>query len=76
MTRAEILALTVKRCDERFEEELTRTEILLLDLGGTAEEIEAAIGPDGFCRKMLQADRDQQIAAVARWLAIGSATLH
>jgi hypothetical protein len=55
---------------------LRTTEILLIDLGASAQEIEAAIGPDGYARKMLQEDRDQQIAAVARWLSGGDETLH
>jgi hypothetical protein len=49
----------------------------LLDLGATAEELEAAIGPDGYCRKMLEEDKAAQIAEVERWLT-GSdgGTLH
>jgi hypothetical protein len=31
---------------------------------------------DGFCRKMLEEDRDAQIAAVARWLSGKDGTLH
>ena len=40
--------------------------------------LEAAIGnPNGYARLMLQADRDQQIAAVATWLTGGDGhTLH
>jgi hypothetical protein len=45
MTRAEAFRLTVERCDAMLEEQLARTECLLLDLGATAEELEAAIGP-------------------------------
>jgi hypothetical protein len=39
---------------------------MLVDLAGTAEKITAALGRDGYARKMLQEDRDQQIAAAAR----------
>ena len=53
-----------------------RAEILLLDRGATAEEIEAALGPHGYMRKMLVADRDRQIAAVTRWLSGTDGTLH
>ena len=76
MTRAETLALTVARCNEWTARELENTELLLLDHGATAEELEAAIGPGGFCRKMLEADRDQQIAEEARWLCGNDGTLH
>jgi hypothetical protein len=63
-------------CDARLEAELERAEILLLDRGATAEEIEAALGPHGYMRKMLVADRDRQIAAVTRWLSSTDGTLH
>jgi hypothetical protein len=53
-------------CDRYFEEQLTAAEILLVDLGGTAQEITAALGPNGFARLMLQADRNQQVAEVAQ----------
>jgi hypothetical protein len=76
MTRAETLALTITRCDAWMEEQLMASEILLIDLGATAEEIGAAIGRDGFARKWLQADRDQQIAEVERWLSGNDNTLH
>ena len=75
MTRLEALR-TVISCDKYFEEQLAGAEILFVDLGATAEELEAAIGPDGFCRKMLEEDRDAQIAAVARWLSGKDGTLH
>jgi hypothetical protein len=51
-----------------------RGDHLLIDLGASSEEIEAAIGPDGYARRMLREDRDAQIREVARWLAGG--TLH
>ena len=76
MTNGQVLAETIARCDAVLEEQLAATEILLIDQGATAEEIEAAIGRDGYMRRMLQEDRDQQIAAVARWLAGGDDTLH
>jgi hypothetical protein len=37
---------------------------------------EAALGPHGYMRKMLVADRDRQIAAVTRWLSGTDGTLH
>ena len=37
--------------------------------GATLEEIENAVGPGGFMRRVLEADRDQQIAEVEKWLA-------
>jgi hypothetical protein len=49
---------------------------LLIDLGATAEELEAAIGPGGCCSKMLCEDRDAQIREVERWLSGNDATLH
>jgi hypothetical protein len=76
MTNAEVLALTIARCDAILEEQLEATEILLIDLGATAEELEAAIGPGGYCRKMLCEDRDAQIREVERWLSGNDATLH
>jgi hypothetical protein len=76
MTNGQVLAETIARCDAVLEEQLAATEILLIDQGATAEEIEAAIGRDGYMRRILQEDRDQQIAAVARWLAGGDDTLH
>jgi hypothetical protein len=48
MTNAEVLALTIARCDAILEEQLEATEILLIDLGASAEELERALGPDGF----------------------------
>jgi hypothetical protein len=71
MTKLEALRRVVVSCDKYFAEQLVSAEILFIDLGATAEELEAALGPNGFARKMLQEDRDAQIAAVARWLAIG-----
>jgi hypothetical protein len=76
MTNAEVLKETMESCDARLEAELERAEILLLDRGATAEEIEAALGPHGYMRKMLVADRDRQIAAVTRWLSGTDGTLH
>jgi hypothetical protein len=35
-------------------------EIVLLDLGGTTEEIAGAIGPSGYLRAMLCANRDER----------------
>jgi hypothetical protein len=49
---------------------------MLVDLGGTAEEITAALGCNGYLRAMHYASRNEQIAAVAVWLACGDGTLH
>jgi hypothetical protein len=76
MTRAEALALLIERCNAWLARELENTEALLLGLNATPEEFERAIGPDGFCRKMLEEDRDQQIAEVERWLGGNGGTLH
>jgi len=66
-----------KLCDERLEAELTAAEIMLVDLDGTTEEVAGALGPAGYERLMLQADRDQQVAEAARWLSCDSGdTLH
>ena len=46
------------------------------DLGSTEEEIEAAIGPNGYTRLSLEKDRAEQIAEVARWLSGNDGTRH
>jgi hypothetical protein len=74
MTRAEALALLIERCNAWLARELENTELLLLDHGATAEEIEAAIGRAGFCRKMLEENRDRMIAEETAWLS--GNTLH
>jgi hypothetical protein len=76
MTKLEALRRTVVSCDKNFAEQLASAEILFVDLGATAEELERMLGPDGFCRKMLQEDRNAQIAAVAAWLTGSDDTLH
>lgn len=76
MTRAEVFALTVKRCDAALAEQIEAAEIVLIDLGATAEEIAAAVGCDGYFYKLLQAVRDAQIAETARWLTGGDDTRH
>jgi hypothetical protein len=76
MTRAEALAMTIERCDAMLEEQLAAAELLLIDLNATGEEIECAIGRDGYMRKMMQADRDAQVAAVRRWLTLGAERVH
>jgi hypothetical protein len=48
MTRLAALRRTIELCDERLEAELAGAEIMLLDLGGTTEEVAAAIGRDGY----------------------------
>ena len=45
-------------------------------IGATPEEIENAIGPHGYVRKMLQKDRDSQIAEGERWLSGNDDTRH
>jgi hypothetical protein len=72
MKRTEALALTVARCNEWMARELENTELLLLDHGATAEELEAAIGPGGYLRAMHCASRNEQIAEVALWLAVAT----
>jgi hypothetical protein len=76
MTKAEVLALTIKRCDAILEEQLAAAEIVLIDCGATGAELDAAIGRDGYFRAMLRADRDAQVAAVTRFLTVGDALLH
>jgi hypothetical protein len=76
MTNAQALAETIALADAWMERELANAEILLLDLGSTLEEVDRAIGRDGYVRRMLQEDRDRQVAAVARWLGGCDATLH
>jgi hypothetical protein len=76
MTRAEALALTIRRCDEAMARQLEDAEILLIDQGATAEELERAFGPHGYARKMFREDRDAQIREVAAWLSGNDNTLH
>jgi hypothetical protein len=76
MTAAEALQRTIELCDARFEAELEKSELLLIDHGATAEEVEAAIGSHGFVRKMLERARSAQIAEVTAWLAGGGPTWH
>jgi hypothetical protein len=76
MTQMEVLQQVIRSCDRNLEEQLARTEVLLCDLAATTEELAAAIGPNGFARKMLEADRAEQISAVAVWLSGQGDTLH
>jgi hypothetical protein len=76
MTRLEMLRRTVGLCDERLEADLASAEVLLVDLGGTPDEITAALGRNGYLRAMHCASRNEQIAAAAAWLAGGDDTLH
>jgi hypothetical protein len=78
MTRLEVLRRTVELCDEHFEADLAAAELMLLELGGTREEITAALGRNGYLRAMHYASRNEQIAEVAAWLAGGDSgdTLH
>jgi hypothetical protein len=76
MTRLEALKRTVELCDERLEADLASAEILLIDLGGTSEEVARAIGPSGYLRAMHYASRNEQIAEVAAWLTGNDNTLH
>jgi hypothetical protein len=73
MTNAEVLALTIARCDAILEEQLEATEILLIDLGASEQEIAAAVGPGGWSRRMLKEDCDAQIREVERWLSATTA---
>jgi hypothetical protein len=76
MTRLEMLRRTIELCDERLEADLASAEVLLVDLGGTPEEITAVLGRTGYLRAMHYASRNEQIAAAAAWLAGGDDTLH
>jgi hypothetical protein len=66
----------VRRRNQRrrlnLERQLAETEVMLADLGGTAQEIEATLA---LARRWLQAYRDEQIAEVKRWL-VGEDKLH
>lgn len=68
MTNSEVLAKTIAIADAWLEQELERSEIVLRDQGATEEELQAAFGPDGFVRRLLEQDRDEQIAEVQQWL--------
>jgi hypothetical protein len=70
------LQMTIAAADAWLERELANSEILLVDQGATPEEIENAIGPHGYVRKMLQKDRDSQIAEGERWLSGNDDTRH
>jgi hypothetical protein len=77
MTKAQVLALTVARCDAAMEFQLTAAEIVMRDEGATEQEIEAALGePNGYMRRFFAADRAAQIREVARWLSGRDNTLH
>ena len=70
------LQRTIELCDARLEAELEKSELLLIDQGATAAEIEAALGRDGYMRKMLEKDRAEQIAEVTAWLSGNDGTQH
>ena len=70
------LQKTIVLADRWFEREIENAEILMRDLGSTEEEIEAAIGPNGYTRLSLEKDRAEQIAEVARWLSGNDGTRH
>jgi hypothetical protein len=74
MTRLAAHRRTIELCDARLEAEVAGAEVTLLDVGASALEIEAAIGVDGYARRLFSEARDAQLAAVATWLACG--TLH
>jgi hypothetical protein len=76
MTNAQALALTIARADAWLERELENAEIVLIDQGATAAELERALGSDGYMRKMLQEDRDAQVRQVAEVLAGNDGTRH
>jgi hypothetical protein len=63
------LQRTIEAADAWFERELAKSEALMIDLGSTGAEIEAAIGPEGYTRLSLERDRAEQIAAVEAWLS-------
>jgi hypothetical protein len=67
---------TVRRCNAAMAEQIEAAEFLLRAHGATEAEVEAAVGPHGYARRMLQEDRDAQIREVTRWLAVGDDTLH
>jgi hypothetical protein len=71
MTKAETLALTIKRADELMQEAVELSELTLRDCGATDAELAAALGPDGFWRRKLQEARDEMVAVEARWIAYG-----
>ena len=73
MTNAEVLALTIERCDKHMQEEMERVEIMFLDLGASPEELETMLE---LQRRWLQQDRDSQIAMVRRWLMYGDEKIH
>jgi hypothetical protein len=66
MTNEEVLAETIARCDALVEEALATAEVLLIDLGASSQEIEAAIGRDGYMRRLFKEDRDAQVREVAK----------
>ena len=70
------LQRTIELCDARLEAEIESTEILMIDQGATAAELEAALGPHGWWRKMLEKDRAEQIAEVTAWLSGNDGTRH
>ena len=76
MTNAQVLLRTVGLADAWLEHTLEVVEIDLRDSGATLEEIENAVGPGGFMGRVLEADRDQQIAEVEKWLAGKDNTLN
>jgi hypothetical protein len=76
MTRLEALRRTVELCDALMARQLEDAELLLVDHRATEDELRAALGPDGYARKMFREGRDAHIAVVATWLACGDDTLH
>jgi hypothetical protein len=75
MTRFAMLLRTVELCDRFMQRQLIDAEILLVDLGATEEELEHALGPNGFARRMLREDRDRQVRAAVQFVTYG-ATVH
>jgi hypothetical protein len=76
MSNAQVLEAASRAADAWLEQELAASEALLADIGATAEEIDAAIGRNGFVRRMLQQDRDAQVAEIEHWLMGSNATRH
>jgi hypothetical protein len=56
-----LLQLTVELCNAQMLRQLKHAEALLRERGASAQEVERAIGADGYMRRMLQEDCAAQI---------------
>jgi hypothetical protein len=54
MTRVEALQKVVWMCDRWMQAQLIAAECLLIRLGATRQELEFALGPNGFARRMFK----------------------